>query len=87
VGTGYSKPLLDFLDRKPDAIIGDSTLVYQGTFDVPLLAAQTNAAAAMNLLSQHHLPEAIALAQAAAQQAPDSADANAVLGLALLASN
>ena len=56
-------------------------------FSWTLLAAQTNAAAATNLLSQHHLPEAIALAQAVSQQAPDSADANAVLGLALLASN
>jgi hypothetical protein len=86
-GPDTLNPYQLFLDRKPDAIIGNSTLVYYGTFDVPLLAAQTNAVAAMNLLSQHRLPEAIALAQAAAQQAPDSADVNAVLGQALLTSS
>jgi hypothetical protein len=76
-----------FLDRYPDAIIGNSTLVYHGVFDVQLLAAETKAVAAMNLLSQHRIPEALALAQSAAQEAPTSADVYAVLGKALLASD
>jgi predicted Zn-dependent protease len=42
--------------------------------------------AANGLLRQGRLPDALALAQAAAQQAPDSADVNFVLGQTLLAS-
>ena len=66
--------------------IGNIILVYNGTFDVPLLAAQSNAYAANQLLRQHRVPEALALAQTAVQQAPDSAEVNAALGQALLAS-
>ena len=79
-------PYKIFRDRAPDATIGNIILVYRGTFNVPLLAAETNATAAIQLLRQHRLPEALALAQAAAQQAPDAADVNAVLGQILLAS-
>jgi hypothetical protein len=86
-GPDTLNPYQIFLDRHPDAVIGNSTLVYHGSFDVQLLAAQTKAVAAMNLLSQQRIPEALALAQSAAQEAPTSADVNAVLGQALLASN
>jgi hypothetical protein len=61
-------------------------LVYRGTFNVPFLAAESNAAAATALLRQGRLPEALALAQAAAQQAPNAADVNFALGQTLLAS-
>ncbi len=83
---GDLNPYQTFRDRQPDATIGNVILVYRGAFDVPLLAAQTNALAATNLLRQHHLPEAVALAQAAVQQAPNSAELNALLGETLLAS-
>ncbi len=79
-------PYRTFRDRKPDAMIGNIILVYNGSFDLPLLAAQSNAYAATNLLRQHRIPEAVALAQTAVQQAPDSAEVNAALGQALLAS-
>jgi Tetratricopeptide repeat len=85
-GPGDLNPYQTFRDRQPDATIGNVILVYRGTFDVPLLAAQTNALAATNLLRQHHLPEAVALAQTAVQQAPNSAELNATLGWVLLAS-
>ncbi len=79
-------PYAVFGRLKPDAKIGNVILVYNGTFDVPLLAAQSNASAAVGLLRQRRLPEALALAQNAAQLAPDSAEVNAVLGEVLLAS-
>jgi 4-amino-4-deoxy-L-arabinose transferase-like glycosyltransferase len=85
-GPDTLNPYKIFRERVPDATIGNIILVYRGTFNVPLLAAETNATAAIQLLRQHRLPEALALAQAAAQQAPDAADVHAVLGQILLAS-
>jgi 4-amino-4-deoxy-L-arabinose transferase-like glycosyltransferase len=85
-GPDTLNPYRVFYDRKPDDMIGNIILVYHGTFQLPLLAAQTNAAAAVGLLRQHRFAEAAALAQAAAQQAPDSAEINLVLGQALFAS-
>jgi hypothetical protein len=85
-GPGDMNPYQSFRDRKPDAMIENIILVYHGTFDVPLLAAQTNAVAATSLARQHRFPEAVALAQTAVQQAPDSAEVNAVLGQCLFAS-
>ena len=85
-GPSTLNPYQPFRDRIPDATIGNIILVYHGTFDVPLLAGETNAAAAFGLLRQHRLPEALTLAQTALQQAPNSADVHAVLGQILLAS-
>ncbi len=79
-------PYALFRDRVPDARIGDAVLVYQGTFAVPLLAAESNATLASALLQEGKTPQALALAQAAAAEAPDSAEVNAALGRALLAS-
>jgi hypothetical protein len=85
-GPGSLNPYQVFVDSKPDAMIGNIVLVYHGTFELPLLAAQTNAANATGMLRQGRFPEALALAQTAARQAPDSAAVNEVLGQALLAS-
>jgi tetratricopeptide (TPR) repeat protein len=85
-GPDSLNPYQLFHDRTPDATIGNIILVYRGTFDVPFLAAESNAAAAIALLRQGRVPEALALAQTAAQQAPDAADVNFVLGQTLLAS-
>lgn len=85
-GPAPLNPYQVFYDRKPDAMIGNVVLVYHGTFQLPLLAAESNATAAVGLLRQHRFAEAAALAQTAAQQAPDSADVNFVLGQALFAS-
>jgi hypothetical protein len=84
-GPDNMNPYRQFFDRKPDALIGDAILVYHGTFDVPLLAAQMNATAAIGMLRQHRFAEAAALAQTAALQAPDSAEVNLALGQVLLA--
>ena len=85
-GPDNLNPYQLFHDRAPDATIGNIIFVYRGTFNVPLLAAESNAAAATVLLRQGRLPDALALAQTAAQQAPDAADVNFVLGQTLLAS-
>jgi Dolichyl-phosphate-mannose-protein mannosyltransferase/Tetratricopeptide repeat len=85
-GPDELNPYRTFRDRKPDALIGNIILVYHGTFDVPLLAAHANAAAATSLIPQRRFSEAVALAQTAVQQAPDSAEVNAALGQCLLAS-
>ena len=85
-GPGNLNPYQLFHDRTPDATIGNIIFVYRGTFNVPFLAAESNAAAATVLLRQGRFPEALALAQTAAQQAPGAADVNFVLGQTLLAS-
>jgi hypothetical protein len=85
-GPGDLNPYATFRDRKPDATIANIIFVYHGTFNLPLLAAETNASAATTLLRQGRLPQALTFAQTAAQQAPDAADVNAILGQVLLAS-
>jgi hypothetical protein len=85
-GPDNLNPYRLFHDRTPDATIGNIIFVYRGTFNVPLLAAESNAAAATVLLRQGRVPDALSLAQTAAQQAPEAADVNFVLGQTLLAS-
>jgi 4-amino-4-deoxy-L-arabinose transferase-like glycosyltransferase len=85
-GPDNLNPYQLFHDRTPDATIGNIIFVYRGTFNVPLLAAESNAAAATVLLRQGRIPDALSLAQTAAQQAPEAADVNFVLGQTLLAS-
>jgi len=63
VGPESLNPYQIFHDRTPDATIGNIILVYRGTFNVPLLAAETNALAANGLLRQGRAPDALALAQ------------------------
>ncbi len=84
-GPDVLNPYQAFKGRRPDGMIGNTVLVYRGTFDVPLLAAYSRAAGAIALLYQRRLPEAIAEAQAAVQEAPDSAEIHATLGRILMA--
>lgn len=79
-------PYRTFRDRTPDATIGDIIFVYRGTFNLPQLAAESNASAATQLLRQGRLPEALSLAQTAVQQDPDCADAHAILAQVLFTS-
>src|SRR5205823_5394332 len=73
-GPDELNPYQVFTKRRPDALIGNVVLVYKGTFDVPLLSAFSHSGAAFGLLSQRKVAEAVAEAQAAASQAPNSAD-------------
>jgi 4-amino-4-deoxy-L-arabinose transferase-like glycosyltransferase len=85
-GPGTLNPYRVFRNRTPDAVIGNVIFVYRGTFDVSDLAGETNALGAYGLLRQGRVPEALALAQTAVQQAPGSAEAQAALGAVLTAS-
>ncbi len=85
-GPGDLNPYAQFRDRAPDERIGDVVLVYHGTFHVPLLAAQSNATLATTLMRAGQIPAALGLARAAAAEAPQSAEVNAVLGQAFMAS-
>ena len=71
-GPDVLNPYEVFKRRRPDALIGNVVLVYNGTFDVPLLAAHSRAAAAYGLLQRHQVAEAIAESGIAAKLAPDS---------------
>ena len=84
-GPDSLNPYETFRQRKADDEIENTILVYRGTFDVPLLAAQTDDGEVWSLLAQHRVAEALALAQRAAQEAPNSAEVNNVLAKALLA--
>jgi len=73
--------------RRPDALIGNVVVVFNGTFDVPLLAAYSRAGAAYGLLQQHKIAEAMAQAQSAVKLAPDSAEVHAALAQVFIVAN
>jgi Dolichyl-phosphate-mannose-protein mannosyltransferase len=82
---GELNPYQPLHDRKPDAVIGNIFLVYNGSFALPLLAADTDASAVTSLLRRHRNAEALARAQHGALLAPDSAYVIHALALALRA--
>ncbi len=79
-GVGPLNPYGKFQSLKPAAIIDYGVFVYDGHFDIPLAAALSLDAKAQALLSQGNVPAALALAQQALAQAPDSAEVNQELG-------
>jgi 4-amino-4-deoxy-L-arabinose transferase-like glycosyltransferase len=83
-GPDVLNPYEQFKSRRPDAVIGNTVLVYRGTFDVPLLAAHSQESGAIAHLFQGKLPEAITEEQAAVKEAPDSAEMHATLGRILM---
>lgn len=85
-GPAELNPYAPFRDRQPDDMIGNAVLVYRGTFQLPLLAAQSEATLARALLQSGQAAKGVPLARAAAAQAPDSAEIHAVLAQTLLAS-
>jgi hypothetical protein len=84
-GPDVLNPYEVFKERRPDALIGNVILVYNGTFELPLLAAHSRASTAYALLRQGKAAEAIAEAQSAVRLAPDSAEVHAALGQVLAA--
>jgi hypothetical protein len=78
-GPGVLNPYEQFGHLRPDANPGKVTLVYHGTFDVPLLSAYSHLAAAGLLMREDKLPEAVGEAEQARQLAPNSADIQAGL--------
>jgi len=84
-GPDELNPYQVFRQRRPDALINNVVLVYNGTFEVPLLAAFSHAAGAYGLLGQRKVAEAIGEAQTAVNQAPNSAEIRAIFGQVLRA--
>ena len=84
-GPAELNPYAPFRDSRPEAVIGNAVLVYRGTFNAPLLAAQNNATLATALLRSGNPTGALPLARAAAAQAPASADIQAILAQILFA--
>jgi uncharacterized membrane protein YozB (DUF420 family) len=79
-GPGDLNPYVQFLHRRPDAMIANSILVFHGQFAVPVLSALTHMSQAQTFAGQKQWDKALAEAHVAIDLAPDSAEAHAVLG-------
>jgi hypothetical protein len=81
-GPGPLNPYYEFFERKPDDLIGNSVLVFQGSFHVPLLSAISHASRGQQLLDDRPA-DALQEFHTAVSLAPESADLNARLCRAL----
>jgi hypothetical protein len=85
-GPGTLNPYAAFRDSHPEAILNNAVWVYHGTYDISLLAAENNAAAAQVMLERGQpAAAALALAKTAASQYPNDADVQTVLAQTLFA--
>ena len=78
-GPGELNPYKVFFDKKPDDMIGNSILVFRGSFEVSLAAAISRVIMAQEMLQQRRFKEALAESQAAIHLAPNSAEIQANL--------
>ncbi len=83
-GGGDMNPYEQFQDGRPARLIGNSVLVYEGTYDVPLVAAQSHYSQVGALLRRGKADAALGEARTAVELAPDSAQVRAELGGTLL---
>jgi tetratricopeptide (TPR) repeat protein len=74
---------LPVAQSEPIAQIGGSIFVYQGRFEVPLVAALSHATRANQLVRPNRFEEAVADARAAVELAPDDPRPHLSLGIAL----
>ncbi|MGA8272394.1 MAG: glycosyltransferase family 39 protein [Candidatus Sulfotelmatobacter sp.] len=79
-GSSVLSPYREFEKLNPTAVIEDGVFVYDGTFNVPYVAALDRAVISENLLKQHQPDQAFSEAQAAIALAPDSLQALMALG-------
>jgi lipoprotein signal peptidase len=79
-GSSVLNPYREFMKLKPMAVIDHGVFVYDGTFNVPYVAAMDRAVISGSLLEQHQPEQALAEAQAAIEFAPDSLQALMALG-------
>ncbi len=84
-GPGVLNPYEQFSHLRPDAEVGNVVLVYQGSFDVPLLSAYSHVNAAFKLMRGKQMAAAVTELEEAAKLAPDSAEIQSDLGDALAA--
>lgn len=83
-GDGDLNPYRQFQDGRPKEVVAGSVLVYEGTYEVPLLAAEAHYSQAPMLLRQGRGDVALAEAREATEIAPESAVLRADLGGTLL---
>jgi 4-amino-4-deoxy-L-arabinose transferase-like glycosyltransferase len=79
-GSTILSPYRQFMKLTPAAAIEGGVFVYDGTFQVPEVAALDRAVISGNLLEQHQFDQALSEAQAAIALAPDSLQALMALG-------
>ena len=79
-GPGPLDPYGQFKLLKPSAVIDNGVFVFEGTFEVPLVAAISRTQKAYNLLQEKQLDLALQEAHAAVALAPDSIQTNNALG-------
>jgi 4-amino-4-deoxy-L-arabinose transferase-like glycosyltransferase len=83
-GPGDLNPYRQFRDRTPDALIGNSILIYRGDFDVPLLAATSHMSQVPALVQMHKTDAALGEANTACSLDPESPMLEAAMGATLL---
>jgi hypothetical protein len=83
-GASDANPYEQFQQGTPNAMIGNSMLVYQGTYELPLAAAATHASQIPALMRAGKADAGVTEAQIAVNLAPDSAEMQARLGGTLL---
>ncbi len=86
-GPDELNPYKQFLVKTPDDIIGNSILVFHGSFDVSLASAYSHAARARQLITRKGWDDALREAQKAMQLFPDSAEVQATLCQVLTQTN
>ncbi|MFT4114525.1 phospholipid carrier-dependent glycosyltransferase, partial [Silvibacterium sp.] len=79
-GSVILSPYRGFEAIKPDALIDDGVLVYNGTYNVPLAAATIQVQKSQDALAAKHVSDAVSEAQAAVEQAPEDFSPNVALG-------
>jgi hypothetical protein len=79
-GGGDMNPYQRFQEGRPNAIIGSTVLVYRGSYDIPLAAAQSHYLQTGTLLREGKVPEALAEAHAGIAIAPEAAVMQVELG-------
>jgi hypothetical protein len=82
-GPGELNPYREFFDRRPDDMIGNSVLVFRGSFEAPLLEALARARLAQRLARGGQAEEAVREARVAVELAPGSAEAHGSLCVVL----
>ncbi len=83
-GPGSLDPYGQFKLIKPTAVIDDGVFVFDGKFDLPLVAAISKVQKAQNLAQAKQLEQALQEAQAAVALAPDAIQTQLALGDVLL---
>lgn len=84
-GPGDMNPYQQFQDGHPKAMIGSSVLVYEGTYDVSRLAAQSHFSQVPTLIRQGRVDQALQEARTAEALAPNAADIQVEIGGMFLA--